>query len=356
MIQHPSPAFVSALPVVSFGTAALTSPAAGPAHSPLPPSPSSSLTPSWSPVGRQPKRPASSSSSCPVVAVLDTPASNTYLQRHAELVVRDFLTRCAVNTIMYYMHELGDGPSHQWLSNFEDFTNKVKTRQFKDGDQFIDRMMRTPPKKGNIRIGHPSGRFSRTFPFTIEPHRIAQRIIKVRLQLSKEWARDLRCVDAENLELQRLSFERMMATSEEELDAKRNLIFDSDPLASDQTPLRFKNYVALKTLITQHAVARLLPYTRDQGSNHEYMYLLQFTNSYGAIGDGDEFIRQLMARPVELRTNPTFTVVPKSIAVQLLELRSAIAAEWITVMEFVPVEHELNTRGALEKSLEASED
>lgn len=291
-----------------------------------------------------------------VVAVLDTPASNTYLQRHAELVLRDFLTRRAVNTVMYYMHELGDGPSHQWLSNFDNFSDKVKKHTFKNGDRFIERMMHTPPAKGSLKIGHPSGRFSRTFHFTIDPRNIAHRIVAVRVQLAGEWARDLRCVDAENLELQRLSFERIVVVSEKELDSKRNLIFDSDPFANDQTPLRFKNYVALKTLITQHAVTRLLPYMRDRGSNHEYMYLLQFVNSYGAIANGDDFMRDLMSRPVELRTNPSYTVVPRSIAAQVLELRSAIAAEWITVMEFVPVEHELNNRSSLERSMEASGD
>lgn len=293
----------------------------------------------------------------PVVAVLGTPASNTYLQAHAELAVRDFLTRRAVNTVMFYMNELGDGPSHQWLSQFDDFSNKVKLRQFRNGDQFIARMLLAPLKEGTVTIGYPSARgLSRTVSFVIEPRRIAQRVIDVRLHLSTEWASDLRCVDADNLELQRLSFERILVSSEQELDTKRNLTFDSDPMATDQTPLRFQNYIALKTLITQHAVARLLPYIRDHGSNHEYMYLLQFMNWYGAIADGDEFIRDLMARQVEQRSNATFTVVPKSIALQLLELRSAIAAEWISVMEFVPMEHEMNARGALEKLFEVSND
>lgn len=291
-----------------------------------------------------------------VVAVLDTPASNTYLQRHAEVVLRDFLTRRAVDTVMYYMHELGDRPSHQWLSGFHSYAKHVKQRTFKNGEHFINSMFSSPPEEGSVKIGHPSGRFSRTVHFTIEPAHIAQRIVDVRVQLSKEWSKDLRCVDAENLELQRLAFERMMVTSEKELNSKKNLIFDSDPFANDQTPLRFKNYVGLKTLITQHAVARLLPYMRDRGSNHEYMYLLQFVNSHGVIEDGDQFLRSLMAKPAESRTNPEFTVIPKSIASQVMELRSAIAAEWITVMDFVPVEQELNTRGKLERSVQASLD
>lgn len=287
-------------------------------------------------------------------AVLDTPASNTYLQRQSEVVLRDFLTRRAVNTVMYYMHELGDGPSHVWLSRFEDFSRTVSAHLFKDGDGFLARMLRAPSEDCTLKIGHPSGRFSRTFNFSIEPHRIARRIFDVRVHLAREWAQDLRCVEAENLEIQRLSFEKLVARTQAEFDSKRNLIFEADPFAIDQTPLRFKNYVALKTLITQHAVARLLPFLRDEGSNHDYMYLLQFVNSYGPIADGDRFVHDLMSKPVEMRTNPTFEVVPKGIAVQVMEFRAAVADEWIAVMEFVPEEYNLMKRGMLERSMEAT--
>lgn len=322
---------------------------------------SSFLTSSVSP--RRPNsinvRPAPKFSRCkratPITtAVLDTPASNTYLQRHAELCLRDFLTRRAVNTVLYYMHELHDGPSHNWLNSFDNFSEQVKAHKFKNGDQFLDKMRQAPMEKGYIKIGHPSGRFSRKFPFTIEPRRIASRIVDVRVELASEWAKDLLCIEPENLELQRMSFERLVAKSDAELDSKRSLIFDSDPFANDQTPLRFKNYTALKTLLTQHAITRLLPYMRDRGSNHEYMYLLQFLNSYGAIGDDVDFLQYLMARSPESRTNPSFMVSPRSIASQILELRSVIAKEWIAVLDFVPVETKLLRCGMLEKSMEAS--
>lgn len=289
-----------------------------------------------------------------VTAVLDTPASNTYLQRHAELCLRDFLTRRAVNTVLYYMHELHDGPSHNWLSNFDNFSDQVKAHDFKNGDQFLDKMRQAPMEKGYIKIGHPSGRFSRKYPFTIEPRRIASRIVDIRVQLAEEWSNDLLCIEAENLELQRMSFEALVAKSKAELDSKRNLIFDSDPFANDQTPLRFKNYTALRTLLTQQAITRLLPFMRDRGSNHEYMYFRQFLSSYGPIGDDIDFFQNLMARSPETRTNPSYMVVPRSIAGQVLELRAAIAKEWIAVLDFVPIETKLLRCGMLEKSIEAS--
>lgn len=286
-------------------------------------------------------------------AVLDTPASNTYLQRQAELVVRDFLTRRAITTVLYYMQELGDGPSHNWLNAFQGFSGRVAGQMFKNGDGFLNDMLVAEKIHGVLKVGHPTGRFSRSFPFTIEPRHIARRIFDVRVHLASEWAQDLCCVPNENLEIQRLSFERQVAKSEAELDSKRNLIFDSDPFAHDQTPLRFQNYVGLKTLLTQHAVARLLPFLRDQGSNHDYMFLLQFINRYGAIADGDAFVRTLMEKAPEPRTNPSFTVLPRAIAVQLMNLRAALANEWVSVMKFVPEEYNLMKIGMLEKSMEA---
>lgn len=285
-------------------------------------------------------------------AVLDTPASNTYLQRHAEVVLRDFLTRRAVHTVMYYMDEMHDGPSKIWLSRFESFEQKVKANQFRDGDTFIDRMLRAQPEKGTLKVGHP--RFSRTFTFTIEPNRIAKRILQSRGQLSAEWANDLKCIEAENLELQRIGFEKLFCKDDTELDSKRSLIFDSDPFSTDHTPLRFKNYQALKTLTTLHAAARLIPYLRDRGPNHEYMYLLQFVKSYGPIKDGDLFIRTLMERPIETRTNPSHIIHPRAIALQIMELRVVIAKEWKSVMEFIPEEQSLSARRSLERSINLS--
>lgn len=255
---------------------------------------------------------------------------------------------------MYYMQELGDGPSQQWLNKFDNFSHRVHTDNFKDGDSYIDKMMRAQREKGSFKVSHLGGRLSRTYHFTIDPNRIAKRILAVREQLSGEWAHDLACIENENLEIQRMEFEKMLTSDESVLQSKRNLVFDTDPFSNEHTPLRYKNYLALKTLVTRHAVARLLPYMRDSASNHEYMYLLQYVNSYGPIADGDTFVRDLMAKPIEMRTNPDYTIQPRALALQVLELRLAIAQEWIGVMQFIPDEQNLMNRNILEKSMEMS--
>lgn len=249
------------------------------------------------------------------------------------------------------MQELGDGPSRDFLKRFDGFNEKVNGDQFEDGDGYLDRMMRAQNQKISMTISHMGGRLKRTYDFTIEPKRIADRIYAVRKQLAAEWGNDLRCIENENLEIQRMEFEKMLTKNEKELQSKKNLIFDSGQF-SNTTPLRYKNYMSLKTLLTQHSVARLLPYMRDEGSNHEYMYLFQFTGSYGTISDGDDFIHTLMNKKVQMRTHPNYTIQPRGIALQILEVRQAIALEWINIMKFIPEEQMLMARSILERSMD----
>lgn len=291
----------------------------------------------------------------PLTAVLDTPAGNTYMKRVSQEAVKDYLTRRAVRTVLYYQAELAQSPEKNWLEQFDQFSTKDKNGSFVDGDAFLDKMLHSSKVKGFITIGHPKGRFSRKFPFTIDPHRIASSILASRRQLSAEWATDLGCIAAENLEIQRMCFEKLLCADEATLTSKRNLIFDSDPFTSDHTPLRFNNYASLKVLITQHAIGRLQPYLRDT-SNYEYMFLLEFVASYGSLTDGDDFIWKLMESPVQSRANPKCVVRPRAIAMQIMDLRKVIADEWIEVMQQVPDAELSRARDMLEQAAKMSSD
>ncbi|KAI0566719.1 Chaperonin-like RbcX [Gracilaria domingensis] len=249
------------------------------------------------------------------------------------------------------MHELGDNITRNWLKSFDDFSGKVEEDRFVDADDYLQRMMRAESESKTVQISHLGGRLVRNYDIVIEPYRIAKRIFAIRKQLAGEWAKDLRCVRMENLEIQRMAVESILCSNEAELQSKRNLIFDSDPFSNDNSPLRYKNYHALKTLTTRHAVSRLLPYIRDCGPNHDYMYLLQFCKAYGSIDDGDDFVKKLMAKPLENRTHPNHLIQPRGLALQILELRWAIAEEWISIMKFIPEEHMLMNRSILERSV-----
>lgn len=284
------------------------------------------------------------------VAVLDKPAANPHLKEVSAGIMRDFLTRRAVHTVLYYYREMRDSAAINWLLNFERFDIREKNDMFHDGDEFLLSMYAQPPVKGFYVQKHPRAYMTRKFPFTIRPAQVADSILHSRKQLAEEWAVDLRCIESDNLELQRMSFERIVEKDPRKLDARRNLVFDSDVFESNQSPLRHKNWNKLVVLVTQHALTRLMPYLRDT-SNHDYMYLLNFVSRYGSLSDGDAFVEELLTKPPVERTNPTYTVNPRALAVQILDLRAEIADEWIVHMKNVPDEQLKLSRTALSRSV-----
>lgn len=221
---------------------------------------------------------------------------------------------------------------------------------FHDSDQYLLRMLRAPIVRGVLEQRHPRAYLTRKFPFTIQPSRVAQSILASRAQLADEWAVDLLCVDADNLELQRMSFERMLESDERVLASRQNLVFDTGAFHVNETPLRAKNFKKLLLLLTQHAIARLMAYLRDT-SNHDYMWLMNFVARYGALDDGDHFISELMRQPAESRTNPLKLINPRALAVEIMDTRSAIASEWVSLMKSIPEEQLALQRKALERSV-----
>lgn len=280
-----------------------------------------------------------------VVAVLDEPAVNPHLKRESATTVRDYLTRRAVHSVAYYFQEFGDSATRQWILRFDNFAAREASETFLDGDAFLSRMLAAAPVTGTVV---QRGSYRREFPFTITPSRVARSVLAARAQLAGEWASDLSVVAADNFELQRSACERSLGAC---VAAQRRPVIEFDVDDGDQSPLRFRNFQNLMVLVTQHAVARLQPFLRDT-SNHEYMYLSQFVQQYGPLKDGDDFVEKLMAQPMQDRTNPTFVLDPRAIAMHIMDLRNVIAKEWVEVMEQVPEEQLRFTRGLLERSAE----
>lgn len=224
--------------------------------------------------------------------------------------VRNFLTRRAVSTVMYYIQKMRDSVTWRWLTNFDGFVHKVDHDCHLDGDRYLDRMMRACNEKGTIQVSHMQGRLSTTYKFTIEPYRIATRIFNFSKELASERATDLKYIKMGNSDIQRLAVERLLCTTTQELEFRRNLIFGHESLSTENTPLRYKTYSAIKTLPSRHALSRILPYMPDHAPNYGYMYILQFNSAYGPMNDGDQYVNHLMNRQLEERTYPSHTIHP----------------------------------------------
>jgi len=238
-------------------------------------------------------------------------------------VLYDFLTRRSVNTLIYYFDEFHDGPSKNWLEKFENF--KEREIGFTQSDEFLLKMMSSRPEKGVMTVSHPKGYFKRQFPFTIEPRRIAERILAIREQLSVEWKKDLRLISSENNELQRLHLELALQPNIS-LDSIRKKILDSDPFANDTSALRSSNYRKLKVLLTHHASYAVLQ-DLHKSDNHSYMWLESFLKTHSVENDED-FVFTLMRTPNVTRVNPDSQVSPLHIAGDILQKRLEIARDW----------------------------
>lgn len=288
-------------------------------------------------------------------AVLGVPpgpvgSNESYSQMVTGAALRSLLTKRAVATVAYYLMEMNDSPTRNWLLQFEDFAKRCDENRWEDDGTFLHNMLRAKPVKCTMNVGHPRGRFKREFKFEIVPMQIAQRILAVRLQLAKEWAHDLQCVALENQEITRMSLERVIHSDEVSLTAAKKNVFDFDNLEANQTPLRFKNYGKLKMYVTQHAISRFELLLRDT-SNHDYMFFRTFRRHMEPLSNDEEFIVGLRNQLPASRINPVHEINPKDLAQMLMDLRVEVAQECISVLKGIEAEQKLDERRRLEVSL-----
>lgn len=278
------------------------------------------------------------------------PPAQSYHQMRADAGFRALLTRRAVWTVAFYMSEMRDSATRDWMLGYEGFRGRDASGTFEDDGAFVHSMLHAHQADGVMVMGHPTARFRREFKFTIAPMSVAKRILSVRAALADEWRRDLRCIELENKEIERMALERVLCQDEKVLKTLRKNVFDYDNLEIDQTPLRYKNYMKLKLFATQHAVSRFELHLRDH-SNHDYMFFRRYRMSAQPIVDDEKFILGLMAIPPVEKTNPAHEIVPRDLARQLMALRAQVAAECIDIVAGVEDEQKEDERRRLEAAL-----
>lgn len=301
---------------------------------------------------RTPVRHSSARVTRAVLGVPPGPVGNneSYSQMVTGAALRSLLTKRAVATVAYYLMEMNDSATRNWLLQFEDFAKRCDENRWEDDGTFLHNMLRAKPVKCTMNVGHPRGRFKREFTFEINPMQMAQRILAVRTQLASEWALDLQCVDLENKEITRMSLEKMVHSDEISLTAARKNVFDFDNLESNQTPLRFKNYGKLKLYVTQHAISRFELLLRDT-SNHDYMFFRTFRRHMEPLTNGEDFIIALRSQAPTSKVNPVHEIKPMELAQTLMKLRAEVAQECIAVMKGIEGEQKMDERRRLEASL-----
>jgi hypothetical protein len=299
---------------------------------------------------RPPRRGLAQTVRATLGAPLGFSSNNSYHQMMAATMLQSLLTRRSVWTIAYYLAEMNDSGTSNWMLGFEDFQRRDQSNTFDDDGTFLHNMLRSKPVTATMTVGHPRSRLKREFRFDINPYRVANRILAARVQLAEEWCRDLRCIALENKEIVRMALERMFHADEKSLDRVRANVFDYDNLEGDQTPLRYKNYCKLKLFITLHAISRLEITLRDT-SNHDYMFFRAYCRSALPMASDQSFILGLMALPPAKKVNPEYEIDPKRLAHKLMGVRAQVAAECIAVMSGVEEAQKRDQRKRLEASM-----
>mmetsp|Transcript_522 Transcript_522/g.950 ORF Transcript_522/g.950 Transcript_522/m.950 type:complete len:325 (+) Transcript_522:328-1302(+) len=245
--------------------------------------------------------------------------------------LKDFITRRAVKTVLYYLREFHDGATEKWLNRFENFTEKEK--EFFDWQGYIERMFEAESVEGVEVFAHPKGYYRREFKFTIEPSGVARKILASREHLAEEWKQDLNLMDMENLEITRMHYELLMNPGAD-LEPLKERILDVDPMDDESSPLRVPNYRSIRTLATHYAAHRILQRMKEK-SNHHFMWLNEHLQTHPIGPDSEAFLYNLLREEAVVRTNPDTYISPKKVAQMIMNCRTTVAKEWIDDLDHV---------------------
>jgi hypothetical protein len=295
------------------------------------------------------------------------------------LLIRDFATDRAVRTILYYMAEFRDEPGLRWILDFDQYgtcfpnssdranRHQQAYRFLRNTVEYLSSMMAAPSEMHTMVVGT---RVRREFTFTLEPFRYAQRIMAARESVAEELRRDLGLVGSENNEILSELYHEQSGQAHQ---AQR--ILDHDDFTTDESPLRYHNYRAMKALLTRRATMRYLNRLRFEGRHAEHDWLSKWPCWEQDIQDGDDFIRSLLRLGqvrcegqkffvenndrvvvrdgVGARSEASISFMPSDFVNELLILRTLLAREWQAHLapEKIKEEHLAILRGHLKRSM-----
>jgi hypothetical protein len=303
-----------------------------------------------------------------------------------------FLNQCAVQSLLFLMASLGDRQSAIWLEEFTEPIIRQRTKQ-KDGrDQVLGSMAKAVQdathgtqreKEIKLLTYHGLGAINTTlFPtwdsyfeklldepgviysmesnrpyvpdyeLEIKPASVCSRLISVREQISREFARDLDSIAGISSSFIHDYFESQNNKENNQEGYRTNLLFldnivDDDYLPS---PLRKGNFDLLMLLSTQESIHRVLNSEEDSVDRSSFRFLRNFyagrigshftgNNWYGRA---DEFLDELLSTSpcvVQLQDEECGLVEPVRVAELILKERERVALEWLEVALDAPNVH-----------------
>lgn len=116
------------------------------------------------------------------------------------------LTARASRTLIVYLQETNLNLAH-WLASFMRANPiSLSSGSWEDisGDTFLKTLLKMPVEQASYDVGRDE-LYDNSSSIAVDPRNIAQRILEIRLQLSKEFIEDLTLVNEDNTELLRQS-------------------------------------------------------------------------------------------------------------------------------------------------------
>jgi hypothetical protein len=216
--------------------------------------------------------------------------------------------------------------------------------------QLVDAVRAAAPNMENPYLPEPP---MATYQERLSPLKIGEDLLKIREQISSEWAEDLLLLQLCNKELRRhhgaevRDLEDMAENEQYQITPRQ---YDDSGIAT--SPLRVSTFDLLKTAVTHAAVLRLQAELESEPTQkHAAEWLQAYTRDKGRcfrggpyeLRQGRQFILGMMAQPVSVGVSlggrPRF-VDPLGLAERLMDLREAVATDIATAMEQVPEDHE----------------
>ncbi|KAA8495437.1 hypothetical protein FVE85_1592 [Porphyridium purpureum] len=294
---------------------------------------------------------------------------------HPELLIKDFTLQRAIQTLLVYQTEMGNGTGARFLENFAGQKGVGKYHGFRGmkipWNEYLESMLKAEVtelviRKPMRRQGSPGNPYieQKYFEYTeeVNPAKVARLLMDVRAQTSKECAEDLKVIPRENELLRQQYLVEFHKQSKDEL--QKVFTHDFDPLPHDA--MRSSTADLLDRMTTYCAVKQ---YMKTGENDAHRKWLAKFLEKEGAYFLDDavprfrvarDFVWKMMLEPPIMsckpgEEEPCFTE-PLGLSKEIMRLRAEIASLWTSILEEqIEQDHADLSRKVLQMNLEATE-
>ena len=277
------------------------------------------------------------------------------------------LVQRALQTCCYNLRVCRDPPTAKWLAEhwIVDETyhglDGLLGEPAEDWHEWILSLLSSPPvdvevtsilkKHRGISSNNPFLQPTpMTYSYELKPSEVAERMLSTIQLISEEWLEDLALMDAEGEGVWR---SRRAVTLDTDEEVRETLpAFNIDQVYGTDSPFRGGSYELLVALATRQAAQSALASLSAQQSGWAARDLLEDHCKEEGLFAGElpptkraaeNWIAALLEKPVALRIGKSeeaepALVDPRGVVEQVLEWRSAVAADWIRRLEAIPDE------------------